>query len=287
MLSLCALFWAGNFVLGRAMHEAIPPVGFAFWRWAAASLLILPFAWNAVIRDWPLLRAHLARMVVLALLGVTGFNTLVYNGLQTTTATNSVLIQSTMPVQILLLNAVLFRTGFQARELLSILLSLIGVMLIVGAGRPQDLLSGQWNRGDLWILTAALTWATYSVLLRWRPAGLDPLAFLGFTLIVGWLALLPLYWAETMLVGPVIWTAPVALTIAYVAVFPSVLAYLFWNRGVAAIGANAAGHFIHLMPVFGTALAVAFLDESLLWYHIAGALLVAAGIGMTLRRPAT
>lgn len=268
------------------MHEAIPPVGLAFWRWAGASLLVVPFVWTAMVRDWPLLRAHWARMTVLALLGVTGFNTLVYTGLQTTTATNSVLIQSTMPIQILLLNALMFRIRFQAYELLSILLSLIGVTWIVGAGRPQELLSGRWNGGDLWVLTAALTWAAYSVLLRWRPADLDPRAFLGFTLVIGWLALLPLYLAETLLVRSVEWTLPVGLTVVYVAVFPSALAYLFWNRGVAAIGANAAGHFIHLMPVFGTVLAVAFLGESLHGYHVAGALLVAAGIGVTLWRRA-
>jgi drug/metabolite transporter (DMT)-like permease len=260
------------------MHEAIPPVGLAFWRWAAATLLVLPFVGSAMLRAWPLLRANLARMTLLALLGVTGFNTLVYTGLQSTTATNSVLIQSTMPIQILVLNVLLFRTAFQARELLSVLLSLVGVALIVGAGRPLALVSGQWNQGDLWVLAAALTWAAYSVLLRWRPAELDPNAFLGFTLLVGWLALLPLYGLEAWLVRPVEWTLPVALTIAYVAVFPSVLAYLFWNRGVAAIGANAAGHFIHLMPVFGTVLAVLFLGESLRWYHGAGALLVAAGL---------
>lgn len=284
LLSLSALFWAGNFVLGRAMHEAVPPVGLAFWRWVAASVLILPFAWGPLRRQWPLLRAHLTQLSFLALLGVTAFNTLVYVGLQTTTATNSVLIQSTMPVQILLLNWLLFRRVMRRAELLSILLSLAGVALIVGAGDPLRIVRGGWNAGDLWILAAALTWALYSVLLRWRPAGLDPLAFLGFTLLAGTVALLPAYLVECMVGRSFEWSLPVAATVVYVAVFPSTLAYLFWNRGVAALGANAAGHFIHLMPVFGSLMAVVFLGETFGWYHAAGAALVAAGILSTLTR---
>lgn len=278
LLSLAALFWAGNFVLARAMHEAIPPIGLAFWRWAAASALVVPFVWRPLRRHWPLLRARLGRMLILAILGVSVFNTFVYIGLQTTTATNSVLIQSTMPVQILLVNWLLFRAPVRAAEVSSILLSLCGVAFIVSAGDPTRLIHGGWTGGDLWILAAAMVWALYSVLLRWRPADLDPQAFLGFTLVCGWLVLLPLYLIEVGLGRAVEWTLPVAATVAYVAVFPSILAYLFWNRGVAVLGANAAGHFIHLMPVFGSVMAVLFLGETLGWHHLIGVLMVATGI---------
>jgi drug/metabolite transporter (DMT)-like permease len=277
-LTLCALFWAGNFVLGRAMHEAIPPIGLAFWRWSVASLLVLPFVWQPLVRQAALLRRHFGRMLVLALLGVTGFNTLVYLGLQTTTATNSVLIQSTMPVQILLFNWLLFGTSIGVRPAFSVLLSMCGVAVIIGAGNPLAPLGGQWVAGDLWILAAAAVWALYSVLLRWRPADLDPRAFLGFTLLSGWLLLTPLYWLEGALGRSMMWNPEVAMTIAYVAIFPSALAYFFWNRGVAAVGANRAGHFVHLMPLFGALLAMVFLDEVLGWQHVAGAGLIAMGI---------
>lgn len=282
LLGLCALFWAGNFVLGRAMHDSIPPIGLAFWRWAGACVLVLPFVWRPLVRQWPLLRANLGRMLVLAVLGVSGFNTFVYLGLQTTTATNSVLIQSTMPVQILLLNWLWFRAPVRALELVSILLSLAGVVFIMTAGQPDRMFAGDWNRGDLWVLGAALTWALYSVLLRWRPADLDPRAFLGFTLLTGWLLLLPAYLYEHGTGQVVAWNLPTLLTFAYVAIFPSALAYIFWNRGVAMIGANAAGHFIHLMPVFGSLMAVTLLGEYFGWYHALGAALVAAGILSTL-----
>ncbi len=284
LLSLCALFWAGNFVLARAMHEAIPPIGLAFWRWALASALVLPFVWRPLRACWPLLRDRFSRMLLLAALGVAGFNTFVYIGLQTTTATNSVLIQSTMPFLILGLNRLLFGAAVARREAASIALSLSGVLFIISAGQPWRLANIAWNQGDFWLLGAALIWALYSVLLRWRPEGLDPRAFLGFTLLAGCALLLPLYVAETLAGRTMPWDPPVMLTVAYVAVFPSVLAYLFWNRGVAMIGANAAGHFVHLMPVFGSVMAVVFLDERFAWFHAVGALLVAAGIGMTLRR---
>lgn len=283
LLALCALFWAGNFVLARAVHDAIPPFALAFWRWALASLLVLPFVWQPLQRQWPLLRGNLPRMLILALLGVSGFNTLVYLGLQTTSATNGVLIQSTMPVQILVLNWLLFRRAFRASELGAILLSMSGVALIISGGQPLRLVAGDWNLGDLWLLAAALTWALYSVLLRWRPPGLDPRAFLGFTLLAGTVVLLPLFLVETLTGRTPQWGAAEMLTVVYVAVFPSALAYLFWNRGVEAVGANAAGHFVHLMPVFGVLMAVMLLGEDVGWFHAAGALLVALGIGLTIR----
>jgi drug/metabolite transporter (DMT)-like permease len=159
---------------------------------------------------------------------------------------------------------------------------MLGVAVIISAGEPLRLIGGDWNRGDLWILTAALTWALYSVLLRWRPADLDPRAFLGFILIAGTLALLPFYIMETDSGRVPQWDLAAVLTVAYVAVFPSALAYLFWNRGVEAVGPNTAGHFIHLMPLLGVLMAVVFLDERIGWFHLVGALLVAAGIGLKL-----
>lgn len=290
LLALCALFWAGNFVLARAMHEEIPPLALAFWRWAIASLLVLPFVWRPLLRAWPQLRANFAHMVILALLGVSGFNTFVYLGLQTTSATNGVLIQSTMPVLILFLNWLFFRSLVKLVEVVAILLSMLGVAVIISSGAPLRLFAGDWDLGDLWILAAALTWALYSVLLRWRPAGLDPMAFLGFTLLLGTAALLPFFLVETYAGRSPQWDASGLLTIAYVAVFPSALAYLFWNRGVEAVGPNTAGHFIHLMPVLGVLMAVLFLGEDVGWFHLAGALLVASGIGLKLfsgRRPGT
>ena len=149
---------------------------------------------------------------------------------------------------------------------------------------PHLLAEADWKVGDLWVLGAALVWALYSVLLRWRPAELLPGAFLGFTLVVGSVALWPLYLFEQALGQSMPWNSAAIATVIYVAVFPSALAYLFWNRGVALLGPAAAGHFIHLMPLFGSLMAVTFLGERLGWYHGVGAVLVAVGIGLTWRR---
>ena len=284
LLVLCVLFWAGNFVLGRAVAGEIPPIALSFWRWAVASLLILPWAIVPLRRNWPLLRQHLGRMLVLAALGVTGFNTFVYIGLQHTSAINALLLQSTMPLLIIGLNWLLFRQASSWREGGSLVLSLASVMLILAAGDPQRLLQGDWNQGDLWLLAAALTWALYTTLLRWRPQGLEPLAFLGFTLPVGALGILPLWlWELSTGLQPQL-NAVTLSSIGYVALFPSVISYLFWNQGVAQLGANQAGHYIHLNPVFGSLLAIILLGEVFAWYHAVGAMLVATAILLSAAR---
>ena len=281
LLSLCVLFWAGNFVIGRAVVGVLPPLAMSFWRWLFAALILLPWVIRPLLRDWPLLRAKLGKMLLLALLSVTGFNTLLYIGLQDTTAVNALLMQSSLPLVIIALNWLLFRGRSGWVEGAAVVLSLSGVLLILARGDWQTLLQGQANSGDLWVVLAVLTWALYSVLLRWRPQGLDPLAFLGFIVLAGLLMLLPL-WLWELSQGIHMQLVPQSvMAIAYVAVFPSVLSYLFWNRGVAEVGANRAGHFIHLGPVFGTLLAIVLLGEVFAWYHAVGGLLVALGIGLT------
>jgi drug/metabolite transporter (DMT)-like permease len=185
-------------------------------------------------------------------------------------------------LQIVALNWFIYRRRTRWLEGVSILISLFGISLILGTGNPMAVFAGDWVVGDFWILAAVLAWALYSIFLKWRPPALAPLAFLGFTLIVGASALLPL-WLFELASGQVIQTTPnTLLTIAYVAIFPSVLAYLFWNLGVSAVGPNTAGHFAHLMPIFGSLMAVVFLGEIFAWYHAVGAGLVALAIGLTI-----
>jgi len=161
--------------------------------------------------------------------------------------------------------------------------SLLGVLFILGQGDPTSVFGGAWNSGDAWMLAAVLVWALYTTLLRWRPAGLEPLAFLGFTLMCGTVMILPLWlWELGSGMSPVL-NRETVLSVAYVAIFPSVLSYLFWNRGVAEVGANRAGHFIHLNPVFGSMLAVGVLGESFAWYHALGAGLVGLGLVVAAR----
>lgn len=283
LLSLCALFWAGNWVVGRAMRDDIPPVAMGFWRWTLALLILLPFALPELRREWHVVRENWFKLMLLGALGAVAFNTMIYVGLQYTAATNAVLFNSLIPIIIILL-----ARGFLGQKLgvmqgFGVAFSLAGAVWLVARGDLSTLAALQLNRGDLWILAAIVLWATYTVILRWRPSGLSAIGFLAAMLLLSVPLLLPVYLWETSVRGAFALTPSTVLALAYFATIPSVVAYLFWNRGVAQVGPNKAGLFVHLMPVFGAALAVIFLGERLYAYHYAGAALVFGGIWMTTR----
>ncbi len=278
LLVLTTLFWSGNFVLGRAVHTVFTPFTLSFWRWAVALAILLPFAWTALREQGPLIRRHGPILLLLSILGVVNFNTFVYIGLQSTTATNAVIMLSVTPVLIVALSFLLLRqtvTGWQA---LGIGVSLAGVLVIVGRGELQSLLARRFDPGDLWVLAAVTSWALYSVCLRWRPAGLQPLNFQAATMLIGMVILTPLYGWDLAQGRTVAINATTMGSILYLALFPSILAYIFWNRAVAELGANRTGQFLHLMPAFGAVLSMIFLGERLYGFHAAGIALIALGI---------
>ncbi|EGV33338.1 protein of unknown function DUF6 transmembrane [Thiorhodococcus drewsii AZ1] len=272
------LFWAGNMVFARALHTEIPPLALAFWRWLLALAVMLPFAAAPLRAQWRLALPHWPILTLLALLSISGYNTFVYLGLQDTTATNAALLTSTMPVLILGFSFLLLRQGVTAWQGLGILLSLLGVLVIVTQGNPSRFADLAFNRGDLWILVGALSWALYSVCLRWRPSGLDPLVLLTILIAIGLVPLFPLYLWD-LAQGHRFALNPVNLSaIGYVAVFPSVVAYMVWNLAVARMGPNRTGQFIHLIPVFGALLAMLLLGERLALFHGIGIALIVLGI---------
>lgn len=277
LLALAALFWSGNFIVGRAVHDNIPPVTLAVWRWIGALILLFPFAWRHLRRDISLLWQH--RWIVLALsaFGISLFNTMIYAGLGSTTAINALLMQSAIPIAILVCSFCAFGDRVRPIQLLAISISFIGVATIAGQGSIKSLLNLQLNSGDIWVLAAVLSYAVYSVLLRKRPS-VHPLSFLVASFIVGLFLLFPAYAWEMLFTAWQIPNANSLLALGYLALFPSLLAYLFFNRGVELIGANRAGQFIHLMPVFGSMLAVAFLGEAVQIFHVVGLVLIATGI---------
>lgn len=284
LLSLTALFWSGNYVTARAMHASMPPVALSFWRWLLAAAILAPFCWRPVLAQWDVLRRHGGLIVVLGLLGVASFNTLVYIGLQQTTATHGVLLNSAIPVLIILIGAGCFGQRLNLLQSVGLLVSLSGVVTIISHGDWAVLQAFSLNVGDLWIMAAVVCWAVYTVLLRNRPAELQPMAFLGATVVIGVVAIFPLYVWELWRGRSFDLTPGNLAALGYVGLFPSVLAYFFWNRGVAEVGAAKAGLFIHLMPVFGTLLSVLFLGEQLYLYHVVGIAAILTGIVLTTRR---
>ncbi len=285
LLSLSALFWAGNWVVGRAMRNDMGPVAMGFWRWTLALAILLPFVAAELLRRLPVLRANWRGLMLLGALGAVAFNTMVYTGLQFTAATNGVLFNSVTPVLIILMSGLFLRENLSRLQAVGVACSLAGVAAIVARGEPALLARLQFNTGDLWLMAAMVLWAGYTVLVpRLRPPALSAPAFLAAMLALSLPLLLPVYlWEWSVRGGFAISVASVS-ALAYYATLPSIVAYLFWNRAVAQVGPNRAGLFVHLMPVFGALLSVVFLGERLHGYHFAGAALIFGGIYLTTRR---
>ncbi|MBK1661048.1 DMT family transporter [Paracraurococcus ruber] len=284
-MALPGLFWAGNAIVGRAVAEEVPPLALAFWRWVLGAAIVLPFAWPHLARDIPAMRRAWKPMLALSVLGVAVFNSCLYTAAQSTTALNIVMLQSTMPVAIVLASFVLFGERVGARQGAGIAVSLAGALVLVTGGDPGVLARLDLNRGDLWMLAGILAYSVYTALLRRRPA-VHGLSFVAATFVLGALVLLPVHVADSLAGRPMPLTATALLAVGYVAVFASVLAYLCYNRAVLLLGPNTAGLAAHLVPVFGTILAVLLLGEVPRLYHAAGIALIGLGIWLAQRKAA-
>lgn len=282
LLSLTSLFWAVNIVLGRFIAGTVPPAALAEIRWVGAALIAVPLARKQLIRDWPAIRNHAGIMLLLSLTGITIYNTLAYHGLEYTTALNGSLMQSSAPLLIGLWSLILFRDRLTAGQFVGILISFAGVFVIIAHGDLTTLAHLRINRGDIWFLVAMIAYALYAALLRRRPA-IHFLSFLAVTFVAGSIMLAPVTALE-FVAGRRIAPTPAAFAVlAYVVIFPSVVAYICFNRGVELIGANRAGPFFHLIPVFGSAIAIVFLGERPHLYHGVGYLLIISGIFLAQR----
>lgn len=284
LLTLTALFWSGNMVMGRGIRADVPPIALAFWRWIIALALVAPLALPHLRSQWPRLRAAWPIVVVLGLLGVGGYNTFAYLALQHTTATSATLLNSFIPIATIAFAFVFFGKRLSRLEAAGGVVSLCGVAAIVSRGSLETLLGLTLNTGDLWMLAAVTVWGLYTVGLQKRPEGVHPMLMLAAFTVVGLLALAPAY-AWELSTGRTInlgWNAIGG--ILYTGIFPGFLGYVFYNAGVAAVGPARGSLFIHLMPVFATILAAIFLDERPYLYHFVGIALVFAGIYLTTRR---
>ena len=283
-LTLTALLWSTNFIIGRAVRDDVSPAALNFLRWAIALLILVPIT----LRD---LQAHRATLMrhwkLIALLGFTGiaaFQTLGYVALSTTTALNTILLLALAPLAIVALSWLALGERVTRVQALGLGISLVGAAVLILHGDPATLAEMRFNAGDLWMLLAVVLWAVYSVLLRRRPAEVPPLALHTMSVAAGTLWMLPAFgWQATH--GSALPSSMAAwMAVGFIAVFSSALAHALWVRGVATIGPNRAGVFIHLIPVFGAVLAITFLDEELAAYHAVGAALALCGIVLTSRK---
>ncbi|MCB5190787.1 DMT family transporter [Methylobacillus arboreus] len=283
ILSLPPLFWAGNFVVGRAIHAEIPPFTLSLGRWVIAFFCILPFALPAMRRDWRLYWQYRWRLLAVSLVGVAAFNTLVYSGLHYTTATNGILLNSCIPILILLFGGLFYRLRLHLLQLAGLALSFAGVLTIILHGEWSRLAKLDFSGGDLVIFSAMVCWALYTLWLRDIPASINRIGLMGLQIFIAIVLLLPLYAWEYHVGAPPVWSHETWLALAYVGIFPSVIAYTLYTIGVARAGAARAGLFIHLMPVFGSLLSVLFLGEQLHIFHAIGIAAILGGLALSSR----
>ena len=286
LLSITALCWAGNAIVGRLAAGHIPPVTLSFLRWSLAFLLILPLAWKQLRQDWPAIRSRLGIMIALSLTGIGAFNTLQYWSLEYTQALNTLLLQSSGPLIVAVWSLLLLRVHLTAAQAIGIVLSLAGVLLILTRGHPTALASITFNRGDLIFLLAMAIFGFYSVLSLKRPQ-IHGLSMVAFTFGCGAASLIPLLVWELHARPVMVLDAKNLLSLLYVAIFPSTIAYLCFNRGVLLIGANRAAPFLHVVPVFGAIMAFVFLGEQPEIFHVIAFALVLGGVFIASRKQAT
>jgi len=284
LLSLTALFWSLNWVIGRGIAGHVTPFALAFIRWLVAVAVMMPFAWPEIRAHRALIRHHWKVIVWLAFWGTGLHNVFAYVGLQYTTATNGVMLNSAVPVMIILMGWLIYRDTITRAQALGVAVSLVGVLAILTRGDFGVLARLSLNKGDLIILVGMIFWAGYTIFLRMKPAELPGLALLACCGCVGLLLLFPLFAFEMAFLGGHVEIRPATVAaMAFVGIFPSFVGYIFWNRAVAEVGSNVAGIFMHLIPAFGSLLAWFFLGERIHVFHLVGIALILAGIALTSR----
>lgn len=278
MLCLAALFWGSNITIGRAVHAEIPPIALAFWRNGIGLLGLLVFTAPTLLRQRAVIKSHWKLFAVSGVVGFALFNSIAYAAVHTTTAINAALVMSATPVIVPVMAYFMLKKSFSRRQAFGVVVSFIGVAVILCRGNLEILMDLRFAPGDLIMLVAAICWSLYTILVKSRPEGIDPFVFITASLCFGVPALFPFYLWETLTVQAVPLTWLNAGTLAYLGLFPTMVALALFNRAVDAIGPNRAGHFQHMVPVAAAILAIIFLDEKFQQFHLTGVIIIAAGI---------
>lgn len=286
LLVFATILWGGNFVIGRAVADDIPPITLAFLRWLVAFIVFFPIAYSRTKKEWPQLKQHFGSVIVLALTGVAAFNTLVYIGLHYTTSINASLMNSSTPIIIYILSFIFLRERLTKFQLIGTLLSLGGVLFIISGGSLQNILSFSFNKGDIIVLIAVFCWSVYSLLIKKNAGKLPGHSTFLVTIVLGTIMLIPFTIYELLTTTQeIVWSGSTITAILYVGIVASIVAFLSWNTGVVALGANKAGIYLNFIPVFATIFAVIFLHEQLLLAQLIGGLAVIAGIFISTIQP--
>ena len=282
LLILTTLFWSGNFIVGKAasMFE-IPPFSLNFYRWFFACLILMPFTAKELIKKKKYISSNIGFFIILGITSITIFNSIVYYSLYYTQVISGVLMISTIPVWIIFISSLLNIEKTNIFQITGVILSLTGVIFIISKADFNLLKNLEFNKGDLSMIVAMFSWAVYSALLKKKKYEISQITLLQVVIICGLLFLIPIYYIEMSMGNVIKLGKPFYLTLAYVVIFPGLASFFFWIKGIALIGANRAGIFLHLMPIFGAIMAMIIFDEKFMLYHFLGAIFIIAGITLS------
>ena len=282
ILVLTTIFWSGNFIVGKAASTyEIPPFSLNFYRWFFAGLILLPFTFRELIKKKRYILENIGFFTVLGITSITIFNSIVYYSLYHTQVISGILMISTIPVWIIFIASILNieRTNFF--QIIGVIFSLTGVIFIITKADLEIIKNLNFNKGDLSMVVAMFSWALYSALLKSKKYEISQFALLEVVIITGLVFLAPVYLIEMYLGNQIILGIPFLLTLTYVVFFPGLASFIFWIKGISIIGANRAGVFLHLMPIFGAIMAMIIFKEKFMYYHIFGAIFIIAGISLS------
>jgi drug/metabolite transporter (DMT)-like permease len=282
LLILTTLFWSGNFIVGKAasMYE-IPPFSLNFYRWFFACLILMPFTAKELIKKNKYILANIGFFIILGITSITIFNSIVYYSLYYTQVISGVLMISTIPVWIIFISSLLNIEKTNIFQIMGVILSLTGVIFIISKADLNLLKNLEFNKGDLSMIVAMFSWAVYSALLKKKKYEISQITLLQVVIICGLLFLIPIYYIEMSLGNLIKLGKPFYLTLTYVVIFPGLASFFFWIKGIDLIGANRAGIFLHLMPIFGAIMAMIIFDEKFMVYHFLGAIFIIMGITLS------
>ena len=278
MLTAASIFWAGNAVMARAVFEDIEPFTLTLFRWLLAIALLLPFTWQHVRRDWSAITAAWGILSVLAILSVSIYATTMYIAAPTTEAINISLVGSITPAVVVLFSWLMNNERITLKQGVGFMIGLAGVIAVIARGEFENLTDLQFRVGDLIILVGVVSWAIYSILLKRYPLEMHSMSLLSAIFVIGTLAIVPFFVWEIAATGTVHVNLPGLVAIVYGAVCMSILSYVFFIRGVQALGPNKANAFGYLSPLFAALLAVAILGEAIRSYHFVAFILICLGV---------
>ena len=282
LLILTTLFWSGNFIVGKAASTyEIPPFSLNFYRWLFAGLILLPFTFKEILEKKNYILSNISFFIILGITSITIFNSTVYYSLYYMQVISGVLMISTIPVWIMFISSILGIEKTNKFQIFGVILSLLGVLFIITKSDLEVIKNLDFNRGDLIMATGMFAWALYSALLKKKKYEISQITLLEVVIITGLFFLIPIYFLEINYGNQIVVDKPFILTLSYVVIFPGLASFFFWIKGIGIIGANRAGVFLHLMPVFGSIMAIILFDEKFMIYHLLGALFIIAGITLS------